>query len=198
MPTGLGVVLALLLAAFVCGAPPAARREPSPPAALEGTPATALAVNVSWNGIGVANASAAATAFPISPGQVAAIEFAFAGGAASTVTNATVLLGFAGAVLSRDSVLPTVGPSDTGRAEIDWSFGNLYAAIEGVYPLTAELRAANGTVLFTTQFFIDARAPYVVGSAAVVFLGVLGAVELGWIVAAVRRERRRQRRFRSR
>jgi hypothetical protein len=52
-------------------------------------PSTGLSANVTWNGVGVGQASSAATAFVIGPGQSALVQFNFTGvPGAARVTNA--------------------------------------------------------------------------------------------------------------
>ena len=167
---------------------------------IEGIPAASpsagLNATVTWNGEPASDASSALTAFSIVTGQNASVNFTFEQPVgASPATNASLILWFGGAQLSSEQ-LPTTYVAGVGYAEMSWSFGTLYEFTEGVYELEAELTDRSGASLFAEAFYVDAKAPYEVVSAIVVFALILAAAELYWTVVVLRRTRKRPRRIR--
>jgi hypothetical protein len=173
------------------------------------TPAneSGLSVNVTWEDVGVSYANGPPTAFALGPGASAVVDFSYVvAPSASPPTNATLVLRYLGVTLSTESIrAATVCPlvseprplPCTGSAELNWTFGSLIYLTAGVFAVDAELLSYNGTLLFREPFYIDAEAPYVLGSLTIVFALVLGAAEAYWIVASIRyRLRRRNWRFR--
>ncbi len=161
--------------------------------------APAIGASVTWDGTPVDHAASPSTAFPIRPGESPLVLFTFTEPAGSPqVTNASLVLLFLGLTLSSESLPPTGNASGVHTAALNWSFGSLYDLTEGVYELDAELRDRDGAVRFLEPFYVDARAPYVVGSAIAAFLLVLGGVEAYWVVAALQYRRRRRRGYRFR
>ena len=157
-----------------------------------------VSATVLWNGWNVADASSPANAFAIGPGQSADIQFEFTlTPGTPRVTNASLSLLFLGVTLSTEALQP-VENSSHGSGEMNWTFGSLIYLTEGVYEVDAELSDANGTVLFEQAFYVDAQAPYVLGSAIALFAVVLGAVESYWIAAVIRWRHRGRRGYRSR
>lgn len=157
-----------------------------------------LAVTVTWNGVAIDRAAGPGSAFTIGAGESATVRFNFTealGGPA--VANASLDLLFLGVVLSTESIAASaVGP--VGVAEMNWSFGDLIYLTEGVYEVDAKLVNATGSVLFLEPFYVDARAPYLVGSAILSMVIVLGIVEALWVRSVVRYRRSRRGRYRFR
>jgi hypothetical protein len=161
-------------------------------------PSTGFSANISWNGVGIGQASSAATAFVIGPGQSANVQFNFTQVlGAPRVTNASLVLLYLGLTLSSASI-PTMPPTPAGGWQISWTFGSLIYLTEGVYQLDAQLSDANGSVLFQEPFYVDARAPYVVGSAILAMAIVLGLAEILWIRTVLRYRKSRRGRYRFR
>jgi len=161
-------------------------------------PAADLAASVSWNGVPVSQAASAATAFPIGPGDIVDVVFNFTeprGGA--SVVNASLVLRYLDVTLSTESIAPT-NTSGFGVGQLNWTFGSLIYVTEGVYEVDAQLADTNGVVVFNEPFYVDARAPLVLGSAVALFATVLGAAEAYWIATLVRSRTARRRRYRPR
>jgi hypothetical protein len=160
--------------------------------------APGVAATVTWNGIAIDQAGSPGSAFPIGAGESATVRFNFTESAGSpSVTNASLDLLFLGVVLSTESI-PAATVGLAGVAEMNWSFGALIYLTEGVYEVDAKLLDANGTALFVQPFYVDARAPFLLGSAILSMAIVLGIVEAFWIRSVVRFRRPRRGRYRFR
>jgi hypothetical protein len=149
--------------------------------------------NASWNGHNISGAGSVGSAFSISKGQTATVYFRYAGSLASSVKNATLQVNYLGLVLttSRSSTSALGGPPIVAvAAQINWSFGPLYDALEGVFQFTAAFLNANGSTVWSSSFFVIAKAPYQLESGAVIVLLVLLVAELYWGIASVRDARR--------
>ena len=162
-----------------------------------------VSVNVTWNGAPIGQATSASTAFVLGAGQSAAVVFSYTEApGVPAVTNASLVLRFLDVNLSTESIraATVAGPSGSqaGSAQLNWTFGSLVYLTEGVYEVDAELLGLNGTLLFQQPFYVDARAPYVIGSAIAAFAVVLGTAEAFWVVTVVRSRRVRRRRYRGR
>jgi len=159
-------------------------------------PADGVAANITWNGAPVTQAGSAASAFVIGPGQTAEVGFTYAElNGTPLVTNATLDLLFLGITLSTESIR-TVNVGFVGSAEMNWTFGTLLYLTEGVYEVDAKLLDANGSVLLLQPFYVDARAPYLIGSTILCMVIVLGIVEALWIRSVIRYKRGRKGRYR--
>jgi len=198
LAVGLAIALAAgsVLGTGTVGAGSWGRGETAYPGAMD--PSTGFSANISWNGVGIGQASSAATAFVIGPGQSANVQFNFTQVlGAPRVTNASLVLLYLGLTLSSASI-PTMPPTPAGGWQISWTFGSLIYLTEGVYQLDAQLSDANGSVLFQEPFYVDARAPYVVGSAILAMAIVLGLAEILWIRTVLRYRKSRRGRYRFR
>jgi hypothetical protein len=195
---GLAIALAAssILGTGTVGAGSWGRGEAARPSGIE--PSDGLSTNVTWNGVGIGQASSAATAFVIGPGQSANVQFNYteARGTAP-VTNASLVLLYLGLTLSSVSI-PTTTPAPVGGWQISWTFGSLIYLTEGVYQVDAQLLDANGSVLFQEPFYVDARAPYLVVSTIFAMAVILGLVELLWVRTVLRYRKSRQGRYRFR
>jgi len=201
----LGAALALALVVLVAspvagaiasptrGAPGGAAGPPLGP-----DPADGVVAEVTWGGTDVTAAGSATRAFVLDAGSSADVDFNYTESAGTpAVDNATLTLVFAGVTLSTESIrATTVGL--TGGAALTWTFGNLVYLTEGVYEMYAELLDRNGSVLFQQPFFVDVRAPYLVGSVILDMAIVLGIVEALWIRSVVRYRRGHRGRYRYR
>jgi hypothetical protein len=163
------------------GATAVAAAHPSPSRAFASTGITASAT---WEGHDISSASSASRALAISKGDTAAVVYSYAGPSAAAVANATLEVTYLGIVLttSRDA-------AHGGSAEINWSFGVLYDALEGLFQLTASLQYANGSTAWSESFFVFAKAPYLLESGAVVVLLVFAVAETYWGLSAIREAR---------
>jgi hypothetical protein len=187
--------LALALVLAVVGAPlgravgsdPAPRDGPEPFAAGSGP--TAFAVTVSWGGVEIGAASSPSDAFAVGGGESVPVAFNYSGPAASQVALATLSMKFLGVALSSESI----APSTVGAAEMNWTFGPLIDLTEGIYEIDAELVDSAGQVLFEQPFYVDAKAPYTLGSAIAFFALVLATVEAYSVAANVRLRLRQKR-----
>jgi hypothetical protein len=153
-------------------------------------PTDTFDATVTWNGEPASDASSALTAFSISSGQNASVNFTFSEPVgAPTATNASLVLWFCGLALSSEGIATTV-VAGVGYAQMAWSFGSLYDLTEGVYELEAELTDAHGAVVYSQAFYVDAKAPFEVLSAIVLLAALLGGAEIYWATVTLRRARR--------
>jgi len=159
-------------------------------------PAGGLNVSVTWNGAGIAQAGSASAGFVIGAGQTAMVRFSYSGAGALAVRGASVLVLFLGLTLS--SLTTVVKPAAAGEAVVNWSFGSAIYITEGAYKAEAQLSDANGSVLFSEPFYVDARAPYVFGSAIPAMAALIGLAEAFWIRTVIRYRRHRRGRYRYR
>ena len=143
-----------------------------------------IAASATWDGHNISSASSASGALAISKGDTAAVIYSYSGPSAASVANATLEVTYLGIVLttSRDA-------AHGGSAEINWSFGVLYNALEGLFQLTASLQYANGSTAWSESFFVFAKAPYLLESGAVVVLLVFAVAETYWGLSAIREAR---------
>jgi hypothetical protein len=154
--------------------------------------ASVLTASATWNGQSISSASSPGSAFSLEKGQTATVNYSYGGLAGGQVQNATLELTYLGIVLttSRSGTHVVGGPPIAGAAQINWSFGPLFDALEGVFQLTATLLYANGTTAWSESFYVFAKAPYLLESGAVVVLLILSIAELYWGIASIRDARR--------
>lgn len=164
-----------------------------PPAVV----ASGWEVSVTWGGQPISFASSPADAYALAPGGSVTVVFSYQGASENrTPTNASLLLLYFGLTLSTQGA-EAYGSGGSGGAMVNWSFGSLDAVLQGVYEVVAQLTDARGDLLFSEPFYINAQAPWVIGSAVTIFGLVLGIAEAYWIVVMVRtRGGRRWRRSR--
>jgi hypothetical protein len=165
---------------------------PAAPRASGGALVPIFSVSVTWDGTSVSSAGSPASAFVITKGQTATVDFLYTQGAGGAIGNATLSLAYLGIALttSRSTTHITGGPPITGAAQINWTFGPLYDALEGVFALTASLLYPNGTTAWSQSFYVFAKAPYLLESGAVVVLLILTIAEIYWGLASIRDARR--------
>jgi hypothetical protein len=151
-----------------------------------------LAASVTWNGQNISSASSVSGAFTSNKGDTAAVRFTFSGDDTANITNVTLEVTYLGIVLTTSRSTPHIvgGPPVTGSAVINWSFGSLYDALEGVFHLTASLVYANGSTAWSEGFYVFVKTPYLLESGAVVVLLILTAAELYWGISAIREARK--------
>jgi len=147
---------------------------------------------VTWNGKDVSGASSPSSAISIQKGQTALVQFTFDESSATTVGNASISVNYLGLVLTTSKASPRVvgGPPIAAVATINWSFGPLYDALEGVFEFTASLLSPNGSTVWSESFYVFAQAPYLLESGAVIILLVFLVLELYWAASAIRDARR--------
>jgi hypothetical protein len=185
----LGLVVVLLFGALpAVAASPAFQR--AQPRIVIG-PAVSTAT-VYWNGENVSGASSAGTAVAINKGQTVPVLFGFIEKAPGLVRQASLQLTYLGVVLTTATAgaHPAVGPLDYATAQINWSFGELSNALQGVFEFKASLQNATGVALWNETFFVFAKTPYLLESGAVVVLLLLVLVEAYWIAASIRDARK--------
>jgi len=182
----LAAVLILLVASLGSAALPA-RATGAAPAVIG-----PFAAGATWNGANLSSASTSGSAFVLAQGNTAEVVFTYRGIGAVNVGNATLSLAYLGVVLttSRAQAHIVGGPPVTGSAVINWTFGALNEALEGVFQLTASLLFTNGSTAWSQTFFVNARAPFDLESGAVVVLLILAIAELYWGLAAIREARK--------
>ncbi len=144
---------------------------------------------VLWDGKNVTSANTPAKAFSLAGASTASVVFTFYDPAA-TVRNASLTLVYLGVVLTTAKAQPTATVPGEFSAKINWSFGQITKALEGVFQLKASLLYGNGTTAWSEGFFVFVKAPYFVESAAAVVLLILVIAELYWGISAVREARR--------
>lgn len=184
--TVLAVLALALLVPLLGGSVVRASPAPNLPKATGG----GLGAVVLWNGKNVSSAGSPSAAFSLSKGQTAAVTFSYdALSTVGAVGNATLTLTYLGIVLTTSRASAhALGPS--GSAQINWSFGPLYNALQGVFQLTASLLNPNGSSLWSESFYVFAKAPYLLESGAVIVLLILVVAELYWATSAIRDARR--------
>jgi len=189
--------MALIVAAFVLLNPmtsvgvPAEAPRATTPAVVSPSAVAPFTASVTWNGQNISSASTVGSAFGLDKGQTALVKFTYTGLGAASVSNATIEMTYLGITLgtSRSST-SYVTPPPLGTAHINWSFGNLYDALEGVFLLTASLEFANGSKVWSESFYVFAKAPYLLESGAVVVFLILAVAELYWGASSIRDARR--------
>ena len=153
-------------------------------------------IYVDWNGAShnISSAGTPAKAFSFKPGETghANFTFVFSGGTVPTGTSAQLQLTYLGLVLttSNAAVVPSILVPGKGTAEVNFSFGPLYDAIEGAFRVTASLVASSGGSYWSQSFYLFVKAPYLLESAAVIVLLILLIVEAFQIALALREARR--------
>jgi len=188
----LGLAGVVILAAF---AAPVLSGWLSPTQARATPPSASSSVQnvvVTWNGKNVSGANDPANALSISKGQTALVQFTFSGGLTADVPNVTLQLTYLGIVLttSRAATYPLLGHPGESSSAINWSFGPLYDALEGDFEFTASLLGAHGAAVWNDSFYVNAKAPYDLESAAVIVLIILTIAELYWGIGAIRDARK--------
>ncbi|HTP53346.1 MAG TPA: hypothetical protein VML94_00040 [Thermoplasmata archaeon] len=189
---GLIVSVALLLAMPVASATPIGSRTtaggPAPPASAAITNPRAT-----WDGTNLSAASDQAQAFSINTDQRILVNFTFVVPLGQpNVTTARVQAIYFGAVISTDQVGASLNEiTRDGAAQMNWTLGTFTYLLAGVYLLTASLVNGTGATVWSESFYIQAHAPYRVGSGMIVFLIVLGLVELYAILTVGRSARKR-------
>jgi len=196
-----GLVLpALLLAGLVIVAPLAAAApvvhsdSPAAPMDLSADPGV-TAPTVTWNGVNVSSHGQPSSAFSVAGTHSAEVNFSFSEPTLGFVTNVTLQLTYLGLVLTTARTAPTVPGPDahldvpsliSAHASLNWTFGPLAQALEGVFQLSAGLTNSTGATVWSETFFVFVKSPYLVESASVVVLLILLVAELYWGVAAIR------------
>jgi hypothetical protein len=150
--------------------------------------ATSLAVKVTWNGQNVSQASTISSAFSVTSGEQALVHFVYTESAGGpSIATAEVQTVFLSAVLSSEAAQtsPSAGGLG-GTASMNWTFGLFADLTAGVYQLTARLLDPNGSSVWSESFYIDAKAPYLIGAALPALLVVLAISEVYWLVTVLR------------
>jgi len=151
-----------------------------------------FSASATWNGANLSSAGSPATAFSIQRGETALVSFDYTGRGTTDVANASLEVTYLGIVLTGAKALAHVtgGPPITGGSQINWSFGPLYDALEGVFQLTASLLYLNGSTAWSQSFYVVVKTPYDLESGTVIVLLILVIAELYWGVSSIREARR--------
>jgi hypothetical protein len=188
------VTVAFLLAAPLAMGRPSAV---APAASPSVTPAgTFSSITVTWNSASttITQAHTPSSAFVITPGKTdhANFTFVFSSGTLPPNTSAELTLTYLGLVLTTDKSSAVGVPLTPGKAtaEVNFSFGPLFDALEGAFLLTASVVSGSGASYWSDSFYIFAKAPYLLESATIIVLLILLVVEAYWIAASVRDARR--------
>lgn len=190
------VVVASPLAGTLAAAPWGGPPELAGPSVSR--PSAITSASITWNGVDVAQANSASTAFVIGAGQTADVGFNFTETRGNdSVTTAELVLLYLGLALSTESI-PTMPPAPAGGWQMNWTFGPLIFLTEGVYELDAQFLDHNGSVLYSAPFYVDARAPYLVGSTIAAMAIIVGLAEVLWIRTVLRYRKSRRGRYRFR
>ena len=127
-----------------------------------------------WDGKNLSTASTASHAFTLGVNQRSLVVFTYdvpLGG--PNVTTARMQAIYFGAVISTDQVSTHTNLSGTGSGTMNWTLGTFTYLLAGLYLLTASLVDSNGTTVWSESFYMQASAPYHVGSRLIIFLIVL-------------------------
>ncbi len=151
---------------------------------------------VSWNGAGhnISSANKPSSAFVLKPGENghANFSFEFSAGSIPSGSSASLQMTYLGLVLttSKASLVGSLLQPGKGTAEVNFSFGPLVHALEGVFEITAGILSSSGAAYWSESFYVFAKAPYLLESAAVVVLLILLVAESYEIAAALRDAKR--------
>ncbi len=149
-----------------------------------------FAAHATWQGNNLTSASDSTHAFRITTNQQILVKFGYSeptGG--PTITTARIQAIYFGSVISTNQVSASshaFAGGATGNATMNWTLGTFTYLLAGTYLLTASLVSSTGSTVWSESFYINAVAPYYVASGLIVFLLILGAVEL-WSIATVAR-----------
>ena len=169
----------------------AASIRPAPPSS------STVGADARWNGVSIATAESQSHAFSITTNQRVLTVFNYtisSGG--PTISVARMQAIYFGSVISTDQVsthtnTTLVLGNTVGFAVMNWTLGTFTYLLAGVYELTASLVSSTGATVWSLSFFIDATPVDRIASGLIVFLLVLGLVEL-WSIATVGRSTRRR------
>ena len=185
-------ISALLLVLPALSATVGARSDGISPSVITTGGSTVTGPSVTWNGKDVSGAGSPSSAISIQKGQTALVQFTFDESSATAIGNASISVNYLGLVLTTSKTSPRVvgGPPIAAVAVINWSFGPLYDALEGVFQFTASLLSPNGSTVWSESFYVFTKAPYLLESGAVIVLLVFFVAELYWAASAIRDARR--------
>ncbi|HTT44587.1 MAG TPA: hypothetical protein VMH38_01040 [Thermoplasmata archaeon] len=161
---------------------PAPAHASSPVAAVSTQPGVSSSgYSVTWNGVDVATAGSASSAFSVDLSQTASLWYNWSTGVANPVdiSDARLQMFYLGfAVSTRDQVLtnPTAQPS--GSISLSWTPVSVAYLLEGVYRLTASFLAPNGTTMWSENFYIRGTAPLGVAAVLPIVLLVIIVYEV--------------------
>ena len=183
-----GFAALLILPALTADAATARPAVPSPPT---------VGAEARWNGASITTAESQAHAFSITTNQRVLTVFNYtisSGG--PTITVARMQAIYFGSVISTDQVSTHTNSTlvlgkTVGFAVMNWTLGTFTYLLAGVYELTASLVSSTGATVWSLNFFIQATPVDHIASGLIVFLLVLGLVEL-WSIATVGRSMRRK------
>lgn len=166
---------------------------PSP--ATGGTFSSSLSrVSVTWAGKNISSAGQPSSAFSLSGSATADVYYLVSQAPASAaISNASLQVFYLGIIITTSKASMQAypgGPVGTSDASINFSFGPLIDALEGVFQFKASLLYANGSTAWSESFYVFVKAPYLLASGAVVVLLVLTVAELYWGASAIREARR--------
>jgi len=164
-----GVLAAAALLMVLPAIPLAAGASPAPTSGARPTSAPGFSANVYWNGADVSSAGSPSSAITISSyASVTVLYFwnSTATGAGEplhlyNVTDARLAMTYFGYALSTRDVPPVLGGTETrGSFDMSWNVGAIQYVLGGTYLVTATLFAANGTNLWSENFYVHLVPPY--------------------------------------
>jgi hypothetical protein len=164
--------VAFVLVALLLNVPgPARASGPVSPAV------SAAAYTVTWNGADVSAAGSASSALVIDLTQQANLLFNWTLSAPNTadVSDARIQMFYFGfAVATRDQVLTNPVARASGSIPLSWTPLSVAYLLEGVYRITASFIAANGSTLFSENFYVRDNAPLgIVAILPIVLLAIM-------------------------
>jgi len=152
------VAAVFVLTALLVNVPAPARGSPS---AASNTPPAQY--TVTWNGGDVSSAGSASSALVVDFTQQANLLFSWNLTSPNTadVSDARVQMYYFGfAVATRDQILTNPVPRGSGTIPLSWTPLSVAYLLEGVYRITASFIAANGSTLFSENFYVRDNAPF--------------------------------------
>lgn len=186
-----GTALVVALAAFLLLPAASATSVGNAPWARS-TPSSVALVNpgATWDGKPLSDASSQANAFSIRTDQQIYVNFSYTAPLhAPNISVARIQALYFGVVISTDQVsTSTILHEGVGQGTglMKWSLGDFTDLLAGVYLLTASLVDSNGTTVWSTNFYIDATPAYHIASGLIIFLLLLGLVEIYYIATVGR------------
>jgi len=180
--TSLGLVSALVLLAFVPALPLTAAAGSSPTTSSRGEVGPGFAAVVYWNGANVAGAGTPSSAITLGSYSQVTVRYFWNysnSPAGFSMSDARLAMTYFGFALSTRDVTPIQGASaSSGSFDMSWSAGAIEYVLSGMYRLTATLFSANGSTVWSEDFYVHLVPPFAIGAIVPLLLIVILVVEL--------------------
>ncbi len=186
---GFPFVVVLLIGVVGLGVIPLGSAAASPAPAVH--PSVTVTSTVTWNGVNVDTASGVSSALSIGLSSPANLLYNWSESASAgspiTVTDARLQMYYFGyAVASRDITLSNPAPSRGGAIALNWTPIAVNYVLGGVYRLTASLLVANGSTVWSENFYVRGNAPAGILAALPIILLLIAIYEVYLLVRSGR------------